>query len=356
MAKGILVSSVEGYSGKSGIIIALGLILRKKGLRVGYFKPFGVGTTYVGEKLVDEDSYSTAQVLDTGDNIDDICPVLLDSPYIEFVSSADPLELKGQVLSAYKKIAEDKDVILIEGALDYDVGRIIGLSDVDICSILEPEVLMIAKYTKDFVLDKILVAKEVFGEKLKTVIFNQLGGYKRTYVQSIAIPLLAKNGLEVVGMLPNDPVLSGLYISEIKEGLQGEFLVEPPKDTIVERFLIGAMSPQSAMVYFRATRNAAVVTGGDRSDLQIVALETPNVKCLLLTGNLEPSKVVLGKAEEKGIPIVLVKEDTLSTIERLDEIFGRARIKGEPKIKRIKELVKNYVEVDKILEHWDIQS
>lgn len=355
MAKSILVSSVEGYSGKSGIIIALGLILRKKGLKIGYFKPFGVGTTYVGEKLVDEDAYSTSQALNAGDDIADICPVLLDSPYIEFISSADPEELKKRVLNSYKKIAEDKDVVLIEGALDYDVGKIIGLSDVEICSILEPEVLMIAKYTKDFVLDKTLVAKAVFGEKLKTIIFNQLGGYKRTYVQSIAIPLLAKNGLEVVGMLPNDPVLSGLYISEIKEGLQGEFLVDPDKNIIVERFLIGAMSPQSAMVYFRATRNAAVVTGGDRSDLQIVALETPNVKCLLLTGNLEPSKAVLGKAEEKGIPIILVKEDTLSTIERLNEVFGRARIKGDPKINKIKELVNNYVEVDKLMEHWGIQ-
>ncbi len=355
MAKSILVSSVEGYSGKSGIIIALGLIFRKKGLKIGYFKPFGVGTTYFGDRLVDEDAYSTSQVLDTGDDIGDICPVLLDSPYIEFINSANPSELKKRVLDSYKKIAEDKDVVLIEGALDYDVGTIIGLSDVEMSSILQLEVLMIVKYTKDFVLDKTLVAKEVFGEKLKTIIFNQIGGYKRAYVQSIAIPLLAKNGLEVMGMLPTDPVLSGLYISEIKEGLQGEFLVEPQKDIIVERFLIGAMSPQSAMVYFRATRNAAVVTGGDRSDLQIVALEMPNVKCLLLTGNLEPSKVVLGKAEEKGIPIILVKEDTLSTIERLDEIFGHARIKGEPKIKRIKELVHNYVEVEKLMDHWDIQ-
>lgn len=130
--------------------------------------------------------------------------------------------------------------------------------------------------------------------------------------------------------------------------------MESEKDVIVQRFLIGAMSPQSAMAYFRATRNATIVTGGDRSDLQIVALETPNVKCLLLAGNLEPSKVVLGKAEEKSIPVILVKEDTLSTIERLNEMFGHVRIKGEPKLERIKELVNNYVEVEKLMNRWGI--
>jgi hypothetical protein len=107
-------------------------------------------------------------------------------------------------------------------------------------------------------------------------------------------------------------------------------------------------------MYFREARNAAVVTGGDRSDMQIVALEVPNIKCLLLTGNLEPTKIVLGKAEEKGTPIILVKEDTLMTIERLNEVFGKARIKGEAKIKRMKELVKNHVDIDRLMEYYDI--
>lgn len=349
MTKSILVSSVEGYSGKSGIIIALGMILRKKGYYIGYLKPFGIGTTYTGDRLVDEDAYSTAEVLNTGDDIEHICPILMDCPYIEFINSANQPELKKRIFDSYTQVSDGRDVVLIEGALDYKAGKSVGLCDVSISSMLQSEVLMIAKYTKDFVLDQILISKELFGEKLRNVIFNQIGGYKKTYVQSIAIPLLARNDIDVIGMIPRDPVLSGLYVSEIKEGLGGEYLVEPKRDEIIERFLIGAMSPQSALMYFREARNASVVTGGDRSDLQIVALEVPNIKCLLLTGNLEPTKIVLGKAEEKGIPVILVKEDTLSTIERLNEIFGKARIKGEAKIERIKELVKNHVDVERLM-------
>lgn len=349
MTKGILVSSIEGYSGKSGIIIALGMLLRDKGFKIGYFKPFGIGTTYLGDKLVDEDAYSTSQVLNTGDNIEDICPILLDSPYIEFMKTNSHSNLQRKVREAYEKISQGKDIVLIEGALDYMAGKAVELCDISISLLLDLDVLMVAKYNKDFVIDQILISKELFEDKLKMVLFNQIGGYKKTYVKNIALPILERYGMEVLGLIPSDHVLSGLYVSEIKEGLDGEYLVEPKEDQIVERFLIGAMSPQSALLYFRESRNAAVVTGGDRSDLHIVALEVPNIKCLLLTGNLEPTKIVVGKAEEKGTPIILVREDTLRTIERLDEIFGKARIKGETKIKRIQNLVNDHVDIERLI-------
>jgi len=354
MAKNLLVSSIEGYSGKSGIIIALEMMLKERGFKVGYFKPFGVNAARINGRLVDEDAYSTAQVLETGDDIKDICPIVLDMPYIEFLSSMDPVELKKTVLDSYKKISEGKDIVLIEGATDYKTGKAVGLCDVSISSMLDSNVLMVVKYTNDFVFDRLLAAKEIFGEKLKMVIFNQLTGYKKTYVQSIANSLLAKKGMEMIGMLPRDPVLGGLFVSEIRDALNGEFLVEPKEDVIIEQLLIGAMASQSAMGYFRESRNAALVTGGDRSDLQIVALEVPSIRCLILTGNLEPSKIVLGTAEEKGVPVILVKEDTLRTMEKLAEIFGKVRIKGDLKIKRVCELVKSYVDIERIVQYLEL--
>ncbi|RJS82010.1 hypothetical protein CW713_05705, partial [Methanophagales archaeon] len=111
--KSLLVSSIEEYSGKSALIVALGLILREKGFKVGYFKPFCVGTTRINDELVDEDAYNTASVLNTGDDIEDICPVKLDRPYVEFVCSADPVSLKKRVMDSYKRISEDKDIVLV---------------------------------------------------------------------------------------------------------------------------------------------------------------------------------------------------------------------------------------------------
>ncbi|NQE05763.1 ATP-dependent dethiobiotin synthetase BioD [ANME-1 cluster archaeon GoMg1] len=345
--KSLLVSSIEKYSGKSAVITALGLILREKGFKVGYFKPFGVGTTRISNELVDEDAYNTASVLNTGDNMEDVCPVKLDRPYVEFVCSVDPVALKKRVMDSYKRISEGKDVVLVEGAVEYKVGRALGLSDLDVSSALDLKSLMVVKYTSDFVLDGILAARELFGERLKFVLFNQLAGYKKVYVKDITERFLKRKGMEMLGTLPYDPLLAGLFVTEICDALNGEWLVKskPGEDVIIEEFLIGAMSPPSALKYFRSVRQAALITGGDRADLQNLALETGNIKCLLLTGHLEPPGTMLGKAEEKGIPVIMVADDTLTTTEKVDEVFGKARIKGDAKIRRIKELVERFIDL-----------
>ena len=112
--------------------------------------------------------------------------------------------------------------------------------------------------------------------------------------------------------------------------------------------MIGAMSPQSALKYFRETRNAALITGGDRSDILRVALEVHNIRCLILTGNLEPEGVILSMAEERGVPVILVSEDTLTTMTRLEQVFGRARLTGDVKLRRIEELVRANVKLDEV--------
>ncbi len=347
----LLVSSVEEYSGKSAVIIALGLILRARGFEVGYFKPFGVGVSRIGDQLIDEDAYNTAMVLDTGDDMDDICPIKLDRPYVEFASTANPAELREHVKRSYASICSGKDVVLVEGAIEYKVGKMIGLCDCDISEMLDLSILMVVRYTTDFVLDRLMVAKELFGDRLRFVLFNQLAGYKKAYLKSIKERYLECRGIELLGVLPHDPLLAGLSVTEIADALNGEWLVKPrDEEVIIESFLIGAMSPPSALKYFRRARRAALITGGDRADLQNLALETGNIRCLLLTGHLEPPDTILGKAEEKNVPVVLVADDTLTTMERVDEIFGKARIRGEAKIKRIKELVEANIDLDRLME------
>ncbi|MFO7929569.1 MAG: DRTGG domain-containing protein, partial [Candidatus Humimicrobiaceae bacterium] len=92
-----------------------------------------------------------------------------------------------------------------------------------------------------------------------------------------------------------------------------------------------------------------VITGGDRADVQLAALETPT-KCLILTGNFQPSSVVLGRAEELGIPMILVNYDTLTAVEKVEEIIGHVRFHEMKKIDKIVEVVKECIDSGKLLE------
>jgi len=112
---------------------------------------------------------------------------------------------------------------------------------------------------------------------------------------------------------------------------------------------VGAMSPESSLSYFRRSFRKAVITGGDRADIQLAALET-SLSALILTGNLYPDARVLSRAEELGVPVLLVPWDTYSTVRHISSLTGRISAKDEKKIGLAKKIVEENVEWKRILD------
>ena len=334
---GILISSVERKAGKTSLLLALNEVL--SGYKAAYLKPFGVDPVRKGDVLVDEDAIIAEEYFEVSVN-----PVVLDMPYVEFVYSTDPVELKRAIIESYKEI--DADVVFVEGSSEYKVGKSIGISDDIVAEILDLKVLLVAKYSDDFVIDKVLTAKEVFKERLKKVVINQLTGYKTSYVNAVAGRVFAENDLSIAGILPKDSLLAGMFLEEVRRAVDGEFVVK--SEGIIEHFIIGAMSKESAEKFLAGKENLAVITGGDRKDIQSLALSYNNVKCLILTGNIYPEKEIVERAREKGISIIVVPEDTLTTTERLEGAMNDAKIRGREKFERIVELVKMHVNVEEL--------
>jgi hypothetical protein len=90
-----------------------------------------------------------------------------------------------------------------------------------------------------------------------------------------------------------------------------------------------------------------VVTGGDRPDIQLAALQT-STRGLVLTGGLHPSAVILKRAQELGIPVLLVGGDTLSVVEEVERLKGRLRVRGEMKIAKARELFAKHVDLARL--------
>nr|WP_239641922.1 DRTGG domain-containing protein [Haloterrigena salina] len=127
-------------------------------------------------------------------------------------------------------------------------------------------------------------------------------------------------------------------------------LVEDGRDAYVERFSVGAMGADSALRHFRRTKDAAVITGGDRAEIHTAALEAPGVRCLILTGGHRPSGAIIGQAAEKGMPILSVQTDTLTTVERAEDVVRSGRTRDEETVDRMAELLTDHAAVDSILD------
>jgi hypothetical protein len=103
------------------------------------------------------------------------------------------------------------------------------------------------------------------------------------------------------------------------------------------------------MEFFRQRRNMAVVTGADRTDIQLAALEA-STQCLILTGAGEPLPQLINRAEELEVPLIKVEHDTLATVEVIEQAFGHVRLHEAVKATYSFRLVEEHCHLDRLFE------
>ncbi|MCL6561139.1 MAG: AAA family ATPase, partial [Firmicutes bacterium] len=290
-------------SGKTAIVLGLALFLQGKGIRVGYFKPVGSppGTT-VSE---DRDAILMRDVLGLTHEIHDIVPLALGGFYIS--SYKDPNRCWQLIKESYEKIAAESDAVLIDGAARPWAMAAFGLDALNLAKDFGAALIYILRPANDRSLDEAVFFARYVKERqvpFAGVIFNNVPRVLLAKTEGIYRDILAGQGIETLGIVPSSPELGAPTVAEFYEILGGDILTGEDKlGNIVEDVLVGAMTIESALAYFRRSANKAVVTGGDRSEIALAALET-DTSLLILTGGLYPNVKVIARAAEKGVPVI----------------------------------------------------
>lgn len=342
--------SNEAFSGKTSICAALLKIFQNKGLNVGYMKPVGTLPVRVNGLTTDEDAEFLKATFNTGDDSEDISPIVLTQNYYrEGLKDEDfSKNFLNIIENSFKKIKSNKDLVLLEGAKNIEGGSFLGISSKEICSRLNAKVILILRYSSD-IADYALLAKQYLGNDFGGVILNLIPKNQSEYVNDIISPFFKRKGINLFGSIYSDKTLSSVTIKELNDLLEGKIIsAKNNTDALISSFMIGAMSEEQALAFFKKQSDKAVITGGDRADVQLAALET-NTKCLILTGNFQPSSVVTNRAEDLGVPIILVSFDTLGTIEKINEIIGKVRFHEIEKVDKMTEVVEKYVDINALL-------
>jgi hypothetical protein len=140
-------------------------------------------------------------------------------------------------------------------------------------------------------------------------------------------------------------------VRDLIDHLDGQLIGQPEWcSKMVESLMIGSMGSDMALSFLRRRANKAVIIGGDRIDFQLVALET-SVNLLILTGNIRPSMQVLGRAEEREVPILVVPEDTLSAVEKAEQLFGHVPFNQPEKLERFTTLMDEHFNYGRLYHH-----
>ncbi len=347
----ILVSSLETSTGKTAITLALARLAQREGDSVGYMKPKGTSLQSNVGKTLDEDPLLARELLDLDAEMHDLEPVVYSPTFIEQAirGREDPAELRERVSEAFETLADGTDRLFLEGGGEYDIGGIVDLTDVDIAALLDARVVLVASYTVPGDVDDVLAAADAFGDRLAGVIFNDVPDAAYDPLETDVVPFLEGRGIPVFGVVPSEQVLSGVTVDELAAELGASMLVDAGADAYIERFTVGAMGGDSALRHFRRTKDAAVITGGDRAEIHRAALEAPGIRCLILTGGHRPSGTIIGQATERGTPILTVQTDTLTTVERAEDIVRGGRTRNVETVDRMEQLLGDHAAIDSIL-------
>ncbi len=347
--KFLLIGSIEAYSGKSGTILGLGRQLQERGYAIAYAKPIGTDLNDNSSQNQDADVQFVTQVFGLKEN--QVCPPLLflEKETIEKrLQGIDDTDYRKIFRSALLKI--EADVVLLEGPGNLGEGSLFNLSFEELLQEITAKVILVARYNSPLIVDGLLKAKKELGAHLLGVVINDIPVSAIAEIETLIKPFLEQQGIPVLGALPQSDLLRSVSVRELAHQLKAKVLSSPDRlDLMVDSLTIGAMNVNSALEYFRKGENKAVVTGGDRTDLQLAALET-STSCLILTGNVLPQALIISRAEDLEIPILCVNLDTLKTVEIVDQAFGTVRLQESIKVDCIQQLMKDHFNFEDFLE------
>jgi BioD-like phosphotransacetylase family protein len=327
----LYITSSETFSGKSALCIGLGVHLKKDGHKPGFMKPVNINCPIRDGLAFDEDVIFAKEILELPETTELLSPVALTPAKLEQQLRGPETNYEPVLIEAYKKVSEGRDLLILEGGRSLREGYLAGLPPKKVVELLDALVLVVLKFDESLMVDRAINAQDYFGQKLIGIVINKVPRSRMSFVLDAVVQYLNRHKIHMFGALPNTQLLAAPSVREMADGLKAEILAAPDRvDELVEHMLVGAMSAEKALSYFRRQPNKAVITGGDRADIQMAALETPTT-CLILTGNLYPNPVVLNRAEELNVPVLLTNLDTLSTIEVVEGYFGRSRFQQAQK-------------------------
>lgn len=154
-------------------------------------------------------------------------------------------------------------------------------------------------------------------------------------------------GIDCLGVLPEDRLLAGPTVREMEEALHASPLVEKgEQDEAVEFVMLGPISADPGQPYFLQHGSKAVLNRFDKMDLHLAALAT-EPDCLILTGGQQPTPYLLDRVagSDLEITVLLAPDNTVRTMETLDELYGRTRFSGRRKLARAIELFREHVDL-----------
>jgi BioD-like phosphotransacetylase family protein len=354
----VFIAATRQNDGKTTTSLGLLSALQKVYPRIGYIKPVGQRFVEIEEQKIDEDTVLMDRVYQLDCPLGDMSPIAVEPDFTrKYLQSSNNEVLVRKIQRAFDRVAWEKDFVLCEGSGHAGVGSVFDLSNAQVAKILGAKVIIVSQGGIGKPIDEVSLNKALFekeGVEIIGVILNKVLADKVDYVTEFARRGLKRKGLDLLGVIPHQRILSSPTLDLIREELRAEMLNDSRQiHNLVEDVIVGAMGANNAVTFFK--QGVLVITPGDREDLIMAAAGRQSgdgrrgLAGIVLTGNLRPGPEALRVIREMPFPVLLAADDSYEVASQVHDLIVKTRPDDTDKISLIREIIAENVDVTKIL-------
>ena len=336
-----VMASMRRSAGKTSVIVGIAAALNKK---MAYIKPFGERMLYRKKRLWDYDSALITNLFGLKEDPVDMS-IGFDHSKLRYMYDQEGTQKK--LLETVANIGKDKEILFVEGGRDLPYGMSVYLDTLSLAKYLGSRLVMVVSGEEDSILDDVLFLKkhvDLAGVNLSGVIVNKVQNLED--FQNTHLPVIQKLGVRVLGVIPYQSDLTYFSVYYLADRLFAKVITgEGGLKKVIKNIVIGAWS---ANIFLQnplfKKENKLVITGGDRTDMILAALEG-DTSGIILTNNILPPSNIISKASEKNIPLLMVFSDTYQTAKQIESLEPLLTREDTEKVELLKQMVENHVQL-----------
>ncbi|MFA5179987.1 MAG: AAA family ATPase [Syntrophales bacterium] len=336
-----IITSMRPSAGKTSLIIGLAKALRNN---FGYMKPFGARFIYKKKRLWDYDAALMAHIFNLDEAPEDMS---IGFHHSKLFYSLDEEATTAKLLETLEKVGKDKDSVFVEAGKDIYFGTSVYLDAISMAKRLKGRLLVMLSGDEDTIIDDISFLTKYIrmdGLSFMGVIINKVANIDD--FKDIYLPRIRQMDVPLLGVIPVLPELTYITAGYLADRMFAKVLAgESGLNHQVRNVVVGSMGAKSAMKSpLFQDHHQVVVISGDRSDLILTSLES-RVAAVILSNNIVPSSIIISKAENLGIPLLLVSTDTHETAKQIDGIEPLPTQDDTEKINLIEKMVRDHIDL-----------
>src|SRR5579871_4383216 len=224
----VFIAATRQNDGKT--TTSLGLIAALQGYypRIGYIKPVGQRFVEIEEQKIDEDTVLMDSVFRLNCPLVDMSPIAVEPDFTrKYLQSSNNDALVKRIQKAFDRVAWEKDFVLCEGSGHAGVGSVFDLSNAQVAKTLGAKVIIVSQGGIGRPIDEVSLNQALFekeGVEIIGVILNKVLDTKVDFITEFARRGLKRKGLELLGVIPHQRILSNPTMELIQDELKAELL------------------------------------------------------------------------------------------------------------------------------------